>query len=268
LGYLRRRRILKIHETFQRGIEKAFFRGKSTRSSVYTTYAIGNVLLMVVLFYVLLNTILYNWTGQLYPVTSGYRLLLGGLDDAIPFIPEMVIFYRYLFYGIVILTMLYFAFVEYKKGYALGWSLVIINAIAIVIYIILPVSTYPWRQALIPKLDMGNFWQAQVYEIYTTDTPFNCFPSLHAAVSTICFYTWYEYSKARPSWATKVVAAASFVIAAGIVLSTLFIKQHYIVDEIFGIVLAWAVGRVLFKSLWKPLKTKELALKEKRRHEK
>ena len=220
---------------------------------------------MVVLFYILLNNILYDWTGQLYPLTSGYRLLLGGLDDALPFIPEMVIFYRYLFYGIVILTMLYFAFVEYRKGYALGWSLVIINAVAIAIYIVFPVSTYQWRQVLIPQLNLSNFWQAQVYNIYTTDTPFNCFPSLHAAVSTICFYTWYEYSKARPSWATRIVAAASFVIAAGIILSTLFIKQHYIVDELAGIILAWGVGRPLFNYLWRPLKSTAPVSEKKRR---
>ncbi|WXG44081.1 MAG: phosphatase PAP2 family protein [Promethearchaeati archaeon SRVP18_Atabeyarchaeia-1] len=227
---------------------------KSIRASEYLTYVIGNIILMVVLFYILLNNLLYEWTGQLYPVTSGFRLLLGGLDDAIPFVPEMVIFYQYLFYGIVILTMLFFAFVEYRKGYALSWSLVIVSAIAIIIYIVFPVSTYEWRVALTPHLDLGNFWQAQVYSIYTIDTPFNCFPSLHAAVSTICFYTWYQYSKVRPSRATKIAAIVAFVISAGVILSTLFIKQHYIVDEIAGILLAWVIGRTIFNYLWKAFK--------------
>ncbi len=52
--------------------------------------------------------------------------------------------------------------------------------------------------------------------------------------------------------ATRVVAIVAFVIAGGVVLSTLFIKQHYVVDEIAGILLAWAVGRPLFNHLWKP----------------
>jgi hypothetical protein len=51
---------LKLHESFQRGVEKVFFRGKSTRSSVYLTYAIGNVILMLILFYILLNRIAYD----------------------------------------------------------------------------------------------------------------------------------------------------------------------------------------------------------------
>lgn len=255
---------MKLHEKFQRGIERAFFGGKSTRASVYMTYAIGNIILMLVLFYVLLNTVLYGWTGQLYPVGSGFRLLLGGINDAIPFIPEMVIFYRFLFYGMAILTMLYFAFVEYKKGYALGWSLVIISAIAVLIYIMFPVSTYQWRLTYIPQLNLNNFWQAQVYDIYMTDTPFNCFPSLHAAVSTICLYTWYEYSKARPSPTTKIVAIVAFVIATGVILSTMFIKQHYIVDEIAGIVLVWGVGRLLFNHLWENAKPTRTLPKKKR----
>jgi membrane-associated phospholipid phosphatase len=244
---------LKIHEKLQRSIEQSFFKGKSTKSSVYLTYAVGNIVLMLVIFYVFLNNIAYNWTGQLYPVGSGHSLdfLFGGLDSVIPFVPEWVIFYVYLFYPMVILTMLYFAFVEYKKGYALGWSLVLINAIAILIYIVFPVSTYGWRQDFLAQPITGNFWASQVYSVWASDTSFNCFPSLHAAVSTICFFTWYQYAKTKPSATTKLVTITALIIAGGVVLSTLFIKQHYIADEIAGIVLALAVGRLTFNHLWK-----------------
>jgi membrane-associated phospholipid phosphatase len=243
---------LKLHGSFQRGIEKVFLGGKSTKSSVYLTYAIGNVVLMLILFYILLNRIAYDWTGALYPVGSGFRLDFGGLEDAIPFVPQMVIFYVYLFYPMVVLTMLYFAFVEYKKGYALGWSLVLINAVAILFYIFFPVSVYWWHQSFLANPMTGNFWATQVYSVWASDTTFNCFPSLHAAVSVICFYTWYRYSKVRPGGATRIVAATTFVIMVGVILSTLFIKQHYVADEIAGIVLAYCVGRPLFNRLWKP----------------
>ena len=238
-----------LHDRFQNAIEKAFFKGKSTRKSVYLTYVIGNVVLMLLLFYLLLNNLAYDWTGQLYPAGSGFRLETG-LDAMIPFVPEMVIFYVYLFYPLVILTMLYFAFVEYKKGYALGWSLVAINVIAVLIYIAFPVSTYWYRQNLLANPMVGNFWANQVYSIFASDTSFNCFPSLHAAVSTICFFTWFQYAKIKPSKTTKAAALAALVIAVGVILSTLFIKQHYIADEIAGIALAWVVGTLLFKKLW------------------
>ena len=249
---------MKIHEKFQRGIERIFFKGKSNKTSVYLTYAVGNLVLMLVLFYALLNNIAYKWTGQLYPVGSGYRLdsLFGGLDGAIPFVPEMVIFYVYFFYSMVILTMLYFGFVEYKKGYALGWSLVFINAIALLIYMIFPVSTFWWRQDLLAHPITGNFWASQVYVVWASDSSFNCFPSLHAAISTVCFFTWFQFSKTKPSVANKLVAVVAFIIAGAVILSTLFVKQHYIADEVVGIVLAWVVGRIVFKYLWKPQLTK------------
>jgi len=232
-----------------------FFGGRTTKRSVYVTYVIANVILMLILFYVLLNRIAYDWTGQLYPVGSGFRLdsLFGGLDDMIPFVPQMVIFYVYLFYPMVVLTMLYFGFVEYKRGYALGWSLVLINAIAVAIYIFFPVSVYWWHQSLLAHPIVGNFWATETYSVWASDTTFNCFPSLHAAVSVICFYTWYRYSKVKPRDATRFVSAVTFVVMVGVILSTLFLKQHYIADEIAGIVLAYGVGRPLFNRLWKPL---------------
>ncbi|MGD0070382.1 MAG: phosphatase PAP2 family protein [Candidatus Bathyarchaeia archaeon] len=246
-----------LHDRFQTAIEKAFFKGKSSRKSVYVTFVIGNVILMLVLFYLLLNNFAYDWTGQLYPAGSGFRLETP-LDSAIPFVPEMVIFYVYLFYPFVVLTMLYFAFVEYKKGYALGWSLVAINAIAVLIYIVFPVSTYWYRQNLLANPMVGNFWATQVYNVFAGDTSFNCFPSLHAAVSTICFFTWFQYAKIKPGKITKAVAVAALVIAAGVILSALFIKQHCIADEIAGIALAWIIGTVLFNRLWKiPALTKQ-----------
>jgi membrane-associated phospholipid phosphatase len=245
--------MLNLHDKLQAFIERHFFGGNSNRKSEYAAFVFGNVVLMFLLFYVILNNIAYDWTGQLYPVGSGFQLgsLFGGLDAAIWFVPEMVIFYIYAFYGFVILTMLYFGFVKYKWGYALGWSLVIINAIALLVYIVFPVSTYTYRQELLAHPITGNFWANQVYNIFANDTSFNCFPSLHAAVSTICAYSWYRYSQIKTRLITKILTLGAIAIATGVILSTLFIKQHYIADEIAGIVLALVVGYLIFNHFWK-----------------
>jgi membrane-associated phospholipid phosphatase len=244
--------MLSLHDKLEGAIAKIFFGGKRGKSSSYLTYVLGSVFLMLILFYVLLNTIGYDWTGSLYAAGSGFRLdfLTGGLEDSIPFVPQMVIFYVYLFYPMVVLTMLYFAFVEYRGGYALGWSLVAINAIALAIYAAFPVSTFWYRQELLLQSRSSSFWATQVYNIFSTDTSFNCFPSLHAAVSTICFYAWHRYSKVRPGRLTRSAEALAFLLAAGVILSTLFIKQHYVADEIAGILLAYGVGRPLFDRLY------------------
>jgi membrane-associated phospholipid phosphatase len=230
-----------------------FFKQKSTRKSVYVTFVIGNIVLMVVLFYFLLNNVAYNWTGQLYPGGSGFRLD-SGLDAIIPFVPQMVIFYLYLFYPFAFLTMLYFSFIEYKRGYALGWSLITINAIAILIYVLFPVSTFGYRQELLAQPIQANIWANQVYNVFVNDSSFNCFPSLHAAISTICFFAWFKYAKIKPTKTTKAVAIAALIIAVGVILSTLFIKQHYIADEIAGSVLALLAGKFVFDKFWKNVK--------------
>lgn len=226
-----------------------YFKGKS-KTRVYLTIVIVNVVLMFLLFYLLLNTYAYDWTGQLYPQGSGFNLATG-LDLAIPFVPQMAIFYIYLFYSFSILTMVYFGFIDYKKGYALGLSLIAINAVAIAIYVVFPVSSYWYRQDLLAHPIVGSFWANQVYSVFQNDTSFNCFPSLHAAIATICAYAWVKYSQIKPAKVTKIVAIVTSIIAVGVVLSTLFIKQHYIADEVAGVALALIVGKPVLDKLWK-----------------
>jgi membrane-associated phospholipid phosphatase len=236
----------------QRAIDN-FLKGKS-KKTVYITYVAINILLMAVLFFVLLNNLAYDWTGQLYPEGSGYNLATE-LDYAIPFVPETAVFYIYLFYPLTGLTMAYFGFFEYKKGIPLGLSLVVINAIAILVYIVFPVSTFWYRQDLLSHPLTGNFWADQVYNVYSNDTSFNCFPSLHAAVSAIVAYTWFRYVRIKPNKITKVLAVIMALIALAIVLSTLFVKQHYIADEAFGVALALIVGKLVFDRFWKKPET-------------
>lgn len=189
--------------------------------------------------------IVYNWTGHLYSEGAGYRLDFLG-EDYIPFIPEMAIFYVYLFFPLVILTMIYFAFIEEEKGYALGWSIVIMNAIASIVYIIFPVSTYWWRQELLANRIEGNLFADIMYLYFENETSFNCVPSMHAGMSIICFFAWYQYYKINQDSKAKIIATVTFIIAVGVVVSTLFVKQHYIIDEITGVLLAYVVGRVIF----------------------
>jgi membrane-associated phospholipid phosphatase len=244
--------LLKLHDLFQKLIEKIFFRGETSAWSRRLTFMIENAFLMVVVFYLLLNTLLYNWTGALYPAGSGMRLdiLFGGIDNFIPFVPEMGVFYVYIFYASAAVTMVFFALVEPEKGYALSWTLVICNAVAILVYMVFPVSTQVYRTALLahPRQD---FWARLMYDVYRSDTSFNCFPSLHASVTTAVAYVWYRYAKVRRNPLTIAVAAVAIVIAVGVVLSTLFVRQHYIADEVVGVALAFTAGMICVEGLWR-----------------
>ena len=239
------------HAAYQGLVEKAFFRGRSTRVSEGVAYISANLFIVLVLFYIVLNTVVYNWTGALYH--TGFHLNTA-LDNAIPFAPAWAIFYLYLFYPLSALTMAYFVLIEYRRGYALAFSLVLINFVADVVYAVFPVTTDIYRQELLAHPMVGNPFASAMYHHYASDPSFNCFPSLHAAVAVICFYAWYRYALVQPTGVTRVIAIVMFVVAVGVVLSTLFVKQHYIADEIAGILLAWAIGRWMFDVFWKPVR--------------
>ncbi len=219
------------------------------------THVILNVIIVQIITIYLLHIIAYGWTGSLYPEGQGFRLdfVFGPLDNMIPFVPEMSIFYVFLFFPMMLISTIYFVYIDSEKGFALGCSMLLIELISIVIYIFFPVSTYWWRQELfaIETSYEGNFLAEIIYDVYRFDTSFNCFPSLHAASSTIIAYGWYRYYRIKPKIKSKVMAILTFIIAVGVVLSTLFVKQHYIIDEIAGVSLALVVGKYVLDALWK-----------------
>lgn len=72
--------------------------------------------------------------------------------------------------------------------------------------------------------------------VYGVDPPTNCFPSLHVAYSVLAALTAYRVHRG--------VGALALGWAGVIALSTLFTKQHYVLDVVAGIALAvgaWAL---------------------------
>ena len=111
---------------------------------------------------------------------------------------------------------------------------------------VFPVTTDLWRQQLLAHPPAGNMLARAMYDTYARDPSFNCFPSLHAAVATICWYAWQRYARQRPGPVVRAIAILMLAVGIGVVLSTLFVKQHYIADEIAGVLLALGVGRFVF----------------------
>jgi membrane-associated phospholipid phosphatase len=218
----------------------------------------ANLFLYVVVFFLLLNTVVYDWTGSLY--SRGFHLNTA-LDNLIPFVPEWAIFYLYLFYPLSALTMAWFALVDFRRGYALAFSLILINLAADLVYVVFPVTTDVYRSALLSHPLAGNVFARAMYAHFARDPSFNCFPSLHAAVATISFYAWHRYAGLLRSRIVRALAIAMLVVGIGVVLSTLFVKQHYIADEIAGVLLAWGVGRWMFDRFWGAENNRKLARK-------
>jgi len=97
---------------------------------------------------------------------------------------------------------------------------------AYAVYLLYP--TYAKR----PVLE-GHSWQIElVRSIYNSDRLYNAFPSSHTYTTMLIVLFWWDWRpKLRWLWAA---------IAVVVILSTLFIGQHNLLDPIAGIVWAYA----------------------------
>jgi membrane-associated phospholipid phosphatase len=75
--------------------------------------------------------------------------------------------------------------------------------------------------------------------LYEADPPYNCFPSLHVAHSTVSALTCYLVHRG----VGIVALGCAFLVG----VSTLFTKQHYVLDVIAGILLAAAAFFLFFR---------------------
>lgn len=82
------------------------------------------------------------------------------------------------------------------------------------------------------EVDSLHTW---LLSIEYRDKPYNHFPSLHVTLSCLTVHA----SQVSPR--SRVLL---HIVAAGIGVSTVFVKQHYIVDVLYGYVLAWAAWRL------------------------
>lgn len=143
------------------------------------------------------------------------------LDDKIPFWGWFVYIYN-MFYPFCIIAF-YFLYKDDEKAYYKGIiSGVIGYIICDIIFLFLPTIMY---RPPTPNYDpITNFVLKLTY--YYDEPPLNCFPSIHCL---FCFQVVfsYLYSKCSAKKKTIVIIAAILII-----LSTLFVKQHFIYDVI------------------------------------
>jgi membrane-associated phospholipid phosphatase len=84
-----------------------------------------------------------------------------------------------------------------------------------------------------PSHVMGDgFFAWSLRGVYAIDPPYNCFPSLHVAYSCLAALVAYHVHRG--------VGRAALLWAAVISVSTLFTKQHYVVDVVAGVAIAYA----------------------------
>lgn len=190
-------------------------------------------------FRLLLFTLTFPMLGVLYPLLNrpGIRTysLVTDFDVSLPFVKSFVIPYI-AWYPFILLTLAYLLIKDRK---------IFLNVIAILdICLLLAFSTYVVYQTTVPRpiLAGDDMLTNLVRSIYSGDRPYNCFPSLHVIET-------YILMKAMAASESKGKALNLIVQTLGtlIILSTFFIKQHVILDAVYGIVLVELVFNVVYR---------------------
>lgn len=164
--------------------------------------------------------------------TTNYYIVEAELDHYIPFCEWFVIPY-FLWFGYIAATVLYFFFTNKRDFTRLCLFLFVGMTICLGIYYL-----WPNGQNLRPDLStLGreNIFTRILAGLYTTDTSTNVCPSIHVLNSVGCCIAIF-HSKALKS--KKWLRGCTLVLTISICLSTVFLKQHSVVDVFWGLVLS------------------------------
>lgn len=161
---------------------------------------------------------------------GSYHLITSPLDDKIPLIPLFIIFYSiwypYLF------VVYYFIYKKDKDKF----KRLINKSIICILIADLCFIIYPTMVSRPPISSYNSLISLMLYITYTTDIPVNCFPSLHCIFAFLVMYA-VTFDKNM----NKLFRIIVGIISPLIVLSTLFVKQHALVDVLGAIIISWII---------------------------
>lgn len=165
---------------------------------------------------------------------SDYNLISLPIDGKIPFIQEFIYIYM-IWYPFLIVS--YFFLFKYNKDKYIR-SIITICLSLPVLYLCF--ILYPTTVSR-PVVDSYNSITTFItYTVFKVDTPVNCFPSGHCLLCFILLFSVLFDEKL-----TKWFRVICIFINILIIISTLFTKQHVIIDVIGAFVLAFIMYYII-----------------------
>lgn len=184
---------------------------------------------------------LYQYINK---ITDKAHVISTFIDTVIPFNKYFVLPYLF-WYAYVIGTLVFLASLKNKKFYGLLLSINIGLIISYVVYLVLP--TYVAR----PDITSSDIFSKAVIDfVYANDLPHNCCPSIHVLETTLVML----YIQ-KEKFANKIFKIAVHVIGVMIILSTMFLKQHYFIDVVVGATLGYTLYYVFEYKVFSRKKT-------------
>lgn len=175
-------------------------------------------------------------------VTKHYHVIHVALDDHIPFNEYFII--PYLFWFLYVGgAVLYFFFTDKQDFYRLCAFLFSGMTISLIICTLYPNGT-DFRPVIDPN---KNIFCSLVAMIYRADTCTNVLPSIHV-YNSIGVHIAVMNSKAFAH--SSRIRVSSFIIMVLICLSTVFLKQHSVLDGLAAITMAYGMYDVVYGSMY------------------
>ena len=178
-------------------------------------------------------------------VTTDYTVLHLPIDDKIPFCEYFIIPY-YLWFAFVPAVMLYL--ILYSKDEFYRAAIFLFTGMTLFLII----CTF-WHNGLnLRDVSMynDNIFSDIVKKLHQTDTNTNVFPSMHVFNTLGCLIALYKSKGLEGHGITKALAT---VLSALIILSTVFLKQHSIIDVIGGFGLAALMYLLAYVPDWESI---------------
>ena len=167
---------------------------------------------------------------------SNYHVFNYYIDSKIPFIPYMIIIYN-LFYPMIFISF-YNIFNRDKDTYYKGIIAGILGyIIADIIFLLYPVEMIRPDITNLNIDVINNFILQLTYKI--DNPPINCFPSIHCI---FCFQAIYSIIKCK-NYNYKFI---SIFILFLIIISTLLVKQHYVIDVLGALVVVIITNFIVY----------------------
>lgn len=180
---------------------------------------------------------------QKVTIASGFTIIHCPIDDLIPFCEYFVIPY-FLWFFFVIASVLYFLFKRPKEEFYKLTALMFIGmTLSLIIY-----TVFPNGQTMRPPVDPNkNIFSSMIVALYKSDTCTNVFPSLHVFVSLAVNVGWW---RSPVSSEKKWIKPASTLLAISICLSTVFLKQHSVLDGVAATIICFFLYIAIYEMDW------------------
>lgn len=164
------------------------------------------------------------------------HVLTTGIDKSIPFVPVFIIPY-FTWYGYIFIAQLWLL--------SSNGDVYMRSVTATILGLVSSYVIYSAYQTKVPRplISGKDLFSNLTKFLYSFDNPYNCFPSIHVMTSSIIFMA------SRETVNNRGISLLTQGTAAAIIASTLFLKQHVILDVAGGMLIAkfsWAqAGRLL-----------------------